>query len=250
MSRRDLRPLPSQALKRIKLVKARHEKEIRELMLAWHVERAESDENPAPLTCEQQSRMRSLIITMGVHLGETEGHEYLAVTPTPEQFEIDIHKLMDAVAAEAQDRCQTLGAEFDLEDGCRNGCTDHKTFVYASVRHRLKSVIDRLVIDAWSADEHRLQAECANAPPGIAVAAVKLALSAASPNDDSRRERIARRLDEIRTDRGMSISRLATESGVDRKTVLGILHCRRDATPMTLNRLAKAVGVLPKDLTD
>jgi DNA-binding Xre family transcriptional regulator len=250
MSRRDLRPLPSQALKRIQLVKARHEKEIRELMLAWHAERADSGDNSQPLTCDQQSRLRSLIVGMGVHLGEAEGHEYLAVALTPEQFEIDIHKLMDVVAAETQDRCETLAAEFDLEEGCWNGCTDHKTVVYACVRQRLKSVIDRLVIDAWSADEHRLQAECANATPGNGTAAMKLAPSAGIPDDDTRRDKIAKRLEEIRTDKGMSIGRLTTESGVDRKTVLGILRCRRDATPMTLNRLAKALGVSPKDLID
>lgn len=86
MSRGDLRLLPEDAQTRVELVKLDHLEEIREVMRDWHQTRAKSRGSPPKLTYKQQKELFDRVVAMGIHLGQTEGAEYLAVVSLPEEF--------------------------------------------------------------------------------------------------------------------------------------------------------------------
>jgi hypothetical protein len=246
MSRENLPLLSKEAAIRIELIRARHEKVIRKAMHVWHAEGTKSDEFPVPLTCDRQAHLRDLIVETYVHLGEAEAGEYAAVVPSPQQFEIEIQHLIETVAEEARERWKRLTARFRPTAWHQNGCAEPASYIPTRVRKELDAVVDQLVYDAWTACEERLSINSGIVAPanGASAAAEKDSprVSSGTP-DQHRRKHLAERLTQAKLDRGLSIGRLSLESGVDKKTLLGILHCRRNATPITLRRLADALGI-------
>lgn len=226
------------------MIRARHEKVIRKAMQAWHAEGVKSDEFPIPLTCDRQAHLRDLIVETYVRLGAAEAGEYVAVVPSPPQLEILTEHLIGAVAEEARDRWKRLTAGFRPKAWSQNGCAEPATSIPIQVRKELYAVVDQLVYDAWAAREERLKADA-----GILAGANRAPAPAETDSprpgtpDQHRRNRIAQRLEKARVDRGLSIGRLGVASGVDKKTLLAILHCRRNATPITLKRLADALNI-------
>lgn len=250
MSRRDLRPLSKEAARRIEWVKAQHEIKIREAMLAWHTEGLNSNHAPPMLTSEQQAHLQNLLVEMSVQLGEREGREYLAVMPPPQQFEMDIHHLMESVACEARERWKLLIVEFRLEE-CQSESVDPDSVVYGRVREMLRPSADLLIRDAWTAHKDRLQAEFdfgpaddVSAEPAYTLASVS-ARAVAAPSAT-----LSHRIEQLRIDKGMSVEQLALEAGVDKKTILGITKKRRHAMPFTLKKLADALGVSASELLE
>jgi DNA-binding XRE family transcriptional regulator len=247
MSRRDLRPLPEGAKTRIELVKLDHLKGIREVMRGWHTTGSKSKRSPPKLTCRQQQGLQDLVVAMGVHLGKEEGTEYLAVTGVLQQFESDVHKLMSAIAGEAQDLFNQLIAEFHVE-GCQNGHdSDPRVTVHHRVSDGLKPTVDDLIIQAVEAHRQRLKAKCTNPPwEGSATASAEARPPEKSPGSPGRhidRKQLAERVEKLRIARGLSAERLAHEAHLDKKTVIGIHHGRRDVRMGTLESLAHALGV-------
>ena len=203
------------------------------------------------ITREQQSHLQGLVIEMAVQLGETEGREYLAVVPLPQQFEVEIHHLMEAIAGEARERWKFLTAEFHLDTAWGGECADPDDVVYRGVRETLRPSARRLIRDAWSAHEQRLQAEFdfgtadeGAAKPAYAVASVSAHAAAACSST------LSHKIEHLRIDKGMSVEQLALEAGVDKKTILGITKKRRHAMPFTLKKLADALGVSASELAD
>ena len=164
----------------------------------------------------------------------------MAAAPQPEQFAVEIEHLMDTVADEARESWNVHIAQFNAKPWCRDGCAEPAAFIHHRVREMLKAVVDQLVIDAWAAHKERLTVDF-KAPQNELVELGQPALARGTHHP--RRELIAKRIERVRLDKEMSIGRLAVESGVDKKTLIGILHCRRDATPITLKRLADTLGI-------
>ena len=174
--RSDLGPLSKESVTRIEWVRAQHEVTIRRVLLDWHTQAERVTARPPTLTMQQQTELQALLVAMSVQLGETEGRERLSATPGPTQFEFEIHCLMEMVACEARDRWKSLTSEFHLEASAEGLYADAERGIYCRVQELLRSPFDRLILQAWSAREKRLQAECegdgrlaplgAAAPPG------------------------------------------------------------------------------------
>ena len=232
--RRDLRPLPSDSAKRIEWVVARHEVKINNALLAWHGAASASNAGQRTLTAEQQSELQSLLIEMAIKVGEAEGSEYLAGASSPRQFEIEVVKIMDAIAAEALQRWNSLSRDFNSEPG-----SDFEL----RVRDALKPVGRQLIRDAWSAHEKRLAAECSCSGSENGGDAPTRAR-----DNGARRQLVAQRLERLRIERGMSVEHLAVDAHLDKKTVIDVLHGRRRAMPNTLMKIAGALRVHPSEL--
>ena len=56
------------------------------------------------------------------------------------------------------------------------------------------------------------------------------------------------KLKELRETRALSLRELANEAGVGHNTIYRIEHGQRKALPRTVRRLAKALGVEPREL--
>lgn len=56
------------------------------------------------------------------------------------------------------------------------------------------------------------------------------------------------KLKELRESRALSLRELANEAGVGHNTIYRIEHGQRNALPRTVRRLAKALGVEPREL--
>lgn len=67
------------------------------------------------------------------------------------------------------------------------------------------------------------------------------------PGEDPRRA-VARRLRELRTSRGLSQEALADAAGMDRTYVSGLERGLRNATVLSIWKLALALGVEPGEL--
>ena len=252
MSRENLPPLSKEAAIRIELIRARHEKVIRKAMHAWHAEGVKLDEFPIPLACDRQAHLRDLIVEAHVHLGAAEAGEYAAVVPSPQEFEIEIPHLIETVAEEARGRWKRLTAGFRPTAWHQNGCAEPASYIPIQVRKELDVVVDQLVYDAWTAREERLSINSgilAQANGALAAAEKDSPGVSSGTPDQHRRKHLAERLAQARLNKGLSIGGLSLESGVDKKTLLGILHCRRNATPMTLKRLADGLGIPVTALT-
>ena len=244
MSRVDLRPLPEESARKIELAKIRHQRKIREVMLAWHKEGLESNHSPPMLSCKQQAELLELVVEMAVDLGDMEGREYLAIALLPDHFAKQIHQLMDAIAAEAAEHCIVLAAEFHLEPSCQNGRGDWTKAVFQRVREKLKPTVDQLIIDALKAHEQRLQAQIEATPLRHALAAQQSAGLAPANLPVIIGEKIER----LRLDRGLSQDELAFKSTLTKNTVIGIEKGRHIPHPDTLKKLAGALGVAAGDL--
>jgi hypothetical protein len=251
MNPRDHRSLSKAAADKVELVRAEHEEKISGMLLDWQADAPASDDGPPVLTLEQQSDLRKLLIEMSIRLGETEGREYLAVTPSPKQFEIEIRHLMDAIAGEANERWNALAGEFHLEiaepeDGKPVGT------LRQAVRASLRSSARSLIHDAWSAHKRRLQAQCAGASQDDGVPPPTSSPPSVPPGKQARYERLealARRVDRLRIDKGMSVEQLAYDAHLDKKTVVSIIHARHRAMPSTLKKLADALSVKASELS-
>ena len=254
MTRADLRPLSEKSETRIEWVRARHEVKIRSAFLNWHTEAEKASARPPTLTSQQQSELQALLVSRSVQLGEEEGRERLSTTPIPNQFEIEIQCLVEIVACEARDRWKSLTSAFHLEASAEGVYTDAERGICCRVQELLRSPSDRLILQAWSAYEERLQAECegdgrlaplsatppADAGPGPVVPGSRV------PADRS--ETLGQKVERLRIDKGMTLETLALEAGVDKKTVLRITNKGKRANPCTLKKLADALGVAASDL--
>jgi transcriptional regulator with XRE-family HTH domain len=56
------------------------------------------------------------------------------------------------------------------------------------------------------------------------------------------------KLKELRADKALSLRELATASGLAHTTIWKLEQGREDAHPRTIRKLAKALGVAPRDL--
>jgi DNA-binding Xre family transcriptional regulator len=250
MSRGDLCLLPEDAQTRVELVKLDHLEEIREVMRDWHKTRPKSRGSPPKLTYKQQKELFDRVVAMGIHLGQTEGAEYLAVVSLPEEFEPDVHKLMAAIACEAQELFDQLMAEFCVVH-CRKGHGDLRLAVHHRVRDELQATIDDLIITAVQAHKQRLRARWAGPSQedgAPAPAESRLGALPVRGRSQDRRELIAHKVESLRIARGMTIDGLAHKAGVDRKTLSSVIHCQHDATATTLASLAGALSVSVDDL--
>jgi hypothetical protein len=159
MTRADLRSLPKESEKRIELVRARHEVKIREAFQNWRREKRGT--RPSSLTAQQQSELQALLVARSVELGEAEGRERLSVVlDDPSQLEIETHSLEEIFADEARDRWKSLTSGFHLEPSLEGVYADAERGVYSRVRELLRASFDDLMLEAWSAHEKRLEAEC------------------------------------------------------------------------------------------
>lgn len=244
MTRSDMGPLPKESETRIEWVRAQHEVKIRSAFLNWHADKASA--RPPTLTAQQQSELQTLLVARSVQLGETEGRERLSATPGPSQFETEIHCLVEMVADEARDRWKSLTSGFHLEASTEGVYADAERGVYSRVRELLRSPSDRLILQAWTAYEKRLEAECESGPqlnpprptpdadtgPGPAVRV---------PTDHS--ETLGEKVERLRLDKGITLEELAQQAGVNKKTVLRITNKGKRANPGTLKKLADVLGV-------
>jgi hypothetical protein len=248
MNCRDLRPLPKAAAKRVEWVKAHHEVKISEAILAWQTAARVPTEGPLEISQPQQSDLQNLLIDMSLEVANAEGRERLALSSSPQQFEMDVRELMDAIAGAALDRWNFHTAEFRLElADSENAQHD----LQGRVRESLRPSQRRLIRDAWFAHEKRLEAECAGSavPPGDRMVADSPAhLQSAKQIQQRRRESVAQRIDQLRIDRGLSVERLALDAQLDKKTVVAVLHARHTAMPSTLKKLADVLGVAASEL--
>ncbi|MGD0775069.1 MAG: hypothetical protein ABSC05_19815 [Candidatus Solibacter sp.] len=158
MTRANLSLLPKESETRIEWVRARHEVKIRSEFLNWR--REKTGARPPSLTAQQQSELQALLVARSVELVVTEGRERLSAMPGPSQFEAEIHFLVETVADEARDRWKSLTSAFHLEASTEGVYADAERGIYSRVRELLGSPTDRLILQAWSAHEKRLQAEC------------------------------------------------------------------------------------------
>jgi DNA-binding Xre family transcriptional regulator len=239
MSRRDLRPLPEAAAKRVELATARHEIKINDAILAWHDAGPANIRRGRALSAEQQSQLQDLLVEMAVRLGGVEGREYLNTTSSPHQFQIEVAQLMAAIAIETCERLELLSRDFHIDPQCQ---------LDLQVREALKPAARRLIRDAWSVHEKRLEAECACSSPENGNATPHTGATeppAARPH----RELVAQKIDQLRIDKGLSVEELAVEAGLDRKTVAGLIHGQRAVRINTIKKLADALGVKASDLT-
>ena len=246
MTRSELRPLTKESETRIEWARAQHEVKIRSAFLNWHTEAEKASTRPPTLTAHQQSDLQALLVARSVQLGETEGRERLSATPSPSQFETEIHCLVEMVADEARDRWKSLTSGFHLEASTEGVYADAERGVYSRVRELLRSPSDRLILQAWTAYEKRLQAECeadgqmdplspapeADTVPGPAISDVR------APTDHS--ETLGQKVERLRLDKGITLEELAQQAGVNKKTVLRITN---KGNPGTLKKLADVLGV-------
>jgi DNA-binding Xre family transcriptional regulator len=246
MSRRDLHPLSTAAARKIELATAHLEVEIHDAVLAWYSAAPANGTGLRTLTAEQQSELQNLLIKVAVLLGEAEGCEYLNVTSSPRQFVTEVAQLMDAITAETLDRWKSLTRDFGIEPQFPEDGNAESAF-YLLVREALKPAARRLIRDAWSAHEKRLAAE-------YACSAAKNGRSARQPPSDSphpnqsRWDMVAKRVEQLRIDRGMSIEELAVEARLDKKTVAALIDGSRRARINTVKKLADALGVKASEL--
>lgn len=242
MNRRDLRPLPTAAVKRIEWVAARHEVKINDAILVWHgaVERHRTP------TAEQVAELQTLLIEMAVQLVEAEGREYADDASSPRQFEVAIDQLMDAIATETLDRWKWLTRDFRCEPQLPEGGKAESDF-RLQVREALRPAARRLIRDAWSAHEKRLAAECACSTAQNGRPA-RQAPSNSPHANQSRWGLVAKRVEQLRIDRGMSLEELAVEARLDKKTVAALIDGSRRARINTVKKLADALGVKASEL--
>ena len=245
MNRRDLRPLSTVAAKRIDWLAARNEVKINDALLAWHSDAPSDNTGQRALTAERQSELQHLLVEMAVKLGEAEGRERLNVTSSPRQFEFDVEQLMDTVAAEAHERWCCLIHDFRLDPRSAEGqpeCDFH-----LQLREALRPTARRLIRDAWSAHEKRLEAECA-CPVEENSAGTQTALARMAPAKRPALEMVAQKIERLRVDKGMSVEELAVEARLDKKTVAALIDGRRHARINTVKKLADALGIKASEL--
>lgn len=251
MNRRDLSPLSKASANRVEWVKAHHEVKINEAILAWQTAARTSKDGQAEITPQQRSDLQNLLIDMSVQFAEAEGRERLAITSSPRQFELDMRDLMDVIATEARERWDFLTAEFRMDlPVSDNGPPECD--LQRRVRESLRPAARRLILDAWSAHEKRLGAECGilNLQNGETTIPASLAPTpSAKLVQQHRRDMIAQNVGQLRIDKGMSVEQLALDARLDKKTVVGVLHGRHSATPSTLKKLADVLGVAASKLT-
>jgi len=255
MTRSDLQPLPKESETRIEWVRARHEVKIRSTFLNWHTDAEKARARPPTLTARQQSELQALLVARSVELGETEGRERLSAAPSPNQFETEIRALEEIVADEARDRWKSLTGAFHLEASTEGVYADAERGVHSRVRELLGSHSDRLILQAWTAYEKRLQVECEGGGCPVPLGATPGADTGAGLGVSGlrvpayRRETLGQKVDRLRIDKGMTIEELALDAGVDKKTVLRITSKGKCTTPATLKKLADALGVTASYLT-
>jgi DNA-binding XRE family transcriptional regulator len=248
MTRSDLQPLPKESETRIEWVRARHEVKIRSAFLNWHTDAEKARARPATLTAEQQSELQALLVARSVELGEVEGRERLSATPDPRQFEIEIHCLLEIVADEGRDRWKSLTSPFHREASTEDVYADAEREVHCRVQELLRSPSDRLILQAWSAYEKRLQVECEGDGCRAPLSPTSEADTCPGPVSGQRvpadrSETLGQKVDRLRLNKGMTLEELAIEAGVDKKTVLRITKNGKRANPGTLKKLADALGV-------
>ncbi|MBM3744568.1 MAG: helix-turn-helix transcriptional regulator [Acidobacteria bacterium] len=241
---------------RIELVRARHEVKIRSAFLNWQTEAQRAGARQPALTAEQQSELQDLLVARAVHLAEAESQERLSTTPVPHQFENEIRCVVESVAHEARDRWKFLTGAFHLEASAEGLYVDAERAIFCRVQELLRSPSDRVILQAWSAHEKRLQAKCEVDGRTTSVDAIPPENAAPGPSRPPSRVAAARpgtlgqKVERLRINKGMTIETLALEAGVDKKTVLRIINSGRRAHPSTLKKLSNALGVAASDLTD
>jgi DNA-binding XRE family transcriptional regulator len=255
VTRSDLQPLPKESETRIEWVRARHEVKIRSAFLNWHTDAEKARARPPTLTAQQQSELQALLVARSVELGEAEGRERLSAVPDPSQLEVEIHCLVETVADEARDRWKSLTSAFHLEASTEGVYVDAERGVHSRVRELLGSPSDRLILQAWSAYEKRLQAECGGDGCSAPLSATPEAdtrpgpVISGLPVSADRRETLGQKVERLRIDKGMTLEKLALDADVDKKTVLRITNKGKRANPGTLKKLADALGVTASYLT-
>jgi hypothetical protein len=85
---------------RIELVRARHQIQIRQTVLAWFAEA--SKRGTWKLTAERLSEFRELVIAMGLAVGKLEALRLQRSNLVPEQFETEWARVVDRIAAEGK----------------------------------------------------------------------------------------------------------------------------------------------------
>ncbi len=246
MTRADLQPVSKESETRIELVRARFEVKIRRAFLNWRTEAEKEKRRPLTLTVHQQLELQALLVAQAVKSGEVEGVERLSATTKPCQFEIEIHCLLEIIPDEACNRWKILTAEFHLEASPEGVYADAERGVSCRVKESLISICGRLVFEAWSIYENRLQAECECIPLPVPPRAAPEA--GTDPRTAVSNETLAQKVQRLRIDKGMALEQIAIEAGVDKKTVLRIVNKGSRPNPSTLKKLADALGVAASDL--
>jgi hypothetical protein len=271
MTRADLGPLPKESETRIERVRARHEVKIRSAFVNWRREKAGS--RPPSLTAQQQFELQTQLVAMSAELGKTEGRERLSATPSPNQFEIEIHGLVEIVADEARDRWKSLTRGFHLEASPEGVYSDAERGVCIRVRELLREPCDDLILEAWCAHEKRLAAECEGDGCLVPLSATSEADTGQGPDISG----IAAKSDPYRTSSSsdpipmesptragarqavvMPIlaskrwkrGRWATEAGVGKNSVYEYLDGRRTLTDENRKAMAEVLGLKPTDLPE
>ena len=248
MNHRDLRPLSAAAARKVDWVAAHHEVRINDVVLAWHADATANNPVQQTLTYERQSELQNLLIEMAIHLCEAEGREYLTVSSSPRQFEIEIAAVMDAIADETGERWCSLARDFNLDplspQRGQPDCDFHR-----QVRKALMPAARGLIRDAWSAHERRLATECACPIEEHSGGARQAALVRTAPANRHRLELAVQKIERLRIDKGLSFEELAVEARLDKKTVAAVIEGRRHARINTVKKLADALGVKASELT-
>lgn len=233
--------LGSEATTRIELVRARHETRIRQKLVRWFAE-ARSASTPT-LTGKQQSELRKWIITMWVRVMESEGRERLAISLSPEQFESDIHHLIDTAADKALVSWRALTRTCRLEEEVPEGLSDAELDLRQSVKDQLMPKVNRLVLQAWSNYKRRLEEEFLfrdqNPEPGRNPTEVSVL---ATPVCSQVVSSLAQRIEGLRFDKGWTLDELARNAGLDKKTLIRI-NKGNGVFPGTLKKIADALDV-------
>ena len=66
--------------------------------------------------------------------------------------------------------------------------------------------------------------------------------------EDHLQKNVGYNLQRLMAEQGLTTEQVADKSGLDKRTVMGILHGKKKAQPRTIGRLAKGLGVDPDEL--
>ena len=66
--------------------------------------------------------------------------------------------------------------------------------------------------------------------------------------EDALPKNLGYNLQRLMADQGLTVEQVAEGSGLDKRTVMGILHGRKKAQPRTIGRLARGLGVATSEL--
>ena len=241
---------PKETTTRIELVRARHEIRIRKILVDWFAEAPACSGHGIPiLTRNQQSILQECVVDMFVDLGEAQLVKLLAECPAPLQFESDSDHLIEFVATDALARWRSLTMRYDLTVEPAESVIDPTVGVEQNVLHRLIRVAERYKLKAWSDLEKRLEAECSSmalAPSDPTIASSEPSVRA-NPRSTVFGRSLAKKIEHLRRNKGLSVDQLAELAKVDKKTLLGISKGSRPH-PSTMKQIADALGTTVKDL--